>query len=308
MAWGIGLANHIATGVVKAKQSREKRTKLPKEAKKLLKRIHAQERGWAGHITSFLSVNAFLFMIYFLHPSRFIWPLVPAAGWGIGLVFHWITYTGRKSQLIRKLQKLGVVRALLRSKEPPEAIASADAEEALPGIGTRSSLVREAERIKNALLAELNSPQHVQKRWESDLAPLLETYLKQIQDLDSRRMELQKVISGADIRSLNREIRELLEKKEQTDSPSLKREYEKSLKIASRQLRSYDDLLNENELMELRLKSGVMELKRLQMDFARLKGVSAAPDELDYIREKSEELSEYLEDLRSSISELEDEL
>ena len=53
-----------------------------------------------------------------------------------------------------------------------------------------------------------------------------------------------------------------------------------------------------------------MMLKRLQMDFARIKNVSALSDRdvLSQVKQKTRELSQYLDDLRSSYAELEEEL
>ena len=60
-------------------------------------------------------------------------------------------------------------------------------------------------------------------------------------------------------------------------------------------------------MLELRLKTSVMSLKKLQIDLARMKGLSAAEEQpsITSLRDKSEELSHYLEDLKAGYSELE---
>lgn len=106
------------------------------------------------------------------------------------------------------------------------------------------------------------------------------------------------------------ELRVLLRKRERTASEQLKAEYEESIKACGRQLKAYEELCTEQEIIDLRLKSAVMMLKRLQMDFARIKNVSALSDQdvLSQVKRKTRELTQYLDDLRSSYAELEEEL
>lgn len=48
-----------------------------------------RQRGFQIHAAVYLAVNAFLFMIWLMTtPGGFPWFLIPAGGWGIGLVAH----------------------------------------------------------------------------------------------------------------------------------------------------------------------------------------------------------------------------
>jgi hypothetical protein len=66
------------------------------------------------HFFSYIAVNTFLWMVWFLSDKRnssdsgFPWPLFPLIGWGIGLFFHYVgAYVFPKNNLVdREYEKL----------------------------------------------------------------------------------------------------------------------------------------------------------------------------------------------------------
>src|SRR5689334_13274580 len=47
-----------------------------------------KRRELAGHALAYVTVNAFLVVIWYLTGAHFFWPAIPMFGWGIGMVFH----------------------------------------------------------------------------------------------------------------------------------------------------------------------------------------------------------------------------
>lgn len=45
-------------------------------------------KGFYGHLASYVLVIGFLIVLNVLTNPGFLWALIPAAGWGIGLMFH----------------------------------------------------------------------------------------------------------------------------------------------------------------------------------------------------------------------------
>ena len=87
---------------------------------------------------------------------------------------------------------------------------------------------------------------------------------------------------------------------------SSKEEYEKSILEVDRQLASMKELSHNSEVLELRLSSAVNLMKQLQLDLARVKGASLSNTaSFDMLKEKSDELSRYIQDLESGYDELE---
>lgn len=58
---------------------------LRAEAKR---RVEAK-RSFSSHLTSYVVVNAFLIMIWFVTGRGYFWPMWVLGGWGIGLVMHY---------------------------------------------------------------------------------------------------------------------------------------------------------------------------------------------------------------------------
>jgi hypothetical protein len=88
----------------------------------------------------------------------------------------------------------------------------------------------------------------------------------------------------------------------------MKKEYQRSMTEIEKQMHSFTELKNQKELITLRLNSAVNSLKQMQIDLARMRGISASGElsSVSLIREKSQELSHYLNDLETSYRELEE--
>jgi hypothetical protein len=103
-----------------------------------------------------------------------------------------------------------------------------------------------------------------------------------------------------------RRDREALEaKRDQTDSASLKGEYGRSIAEIERQERAYKELVDQREVLGLRLGSSVNALKQLKIDMARMKALPETGERqvLEEIRRKAGELSGYLDDLKAGYAE-----
>jgi len=47
-----------------------------------------KRRDFAGHALTYLTVNTFLVVIWYLTGAHFFWPIFPLCGWGIGVIMH----------------------------------------------------------------------------------------------------------------------------------------------------------------------------------------------------------------------------
>ena len=65
------------------------------------KQLHEQARKrveFRTHLVVYFVINSALWIIWYLTGSRYPWPVWPMAGWGIGLVFHYL-FDYRSSRL-----------------------------------------------------------------------------------------------------------------------------------------------------------------------------------------------------------------
>lgn len=57
------------------------------------KRLKAK-KDLQAHVLAYVTVNAFLVVIWYVTGADFFWPVFPIFGWGIGLAFHaWDIYS-----------------------------------------------------------------------------------------------------------------------------------------------------------------------------------------------------------------------
>ena len=64
--------------------------------------LHALARKrveFRAHLTVYVITNATFWLIWFLTGQGYVWPVWPMAGWGIGVVFHYV-FEYRTSRLL----------------------------------------------------------------------------------------------------------------------------------------------------------------------------------------------------------------
>jgi class 3 adenylate cyclase len=291
--WGVGLAQHFVATLMGKRQRRELASRLTAEQKRTLRRIHRAESGWAQHLTAFGTVNTCLLMVNMITTPAFPWFLFPLAGWTVGAVSHNLHFRVRRRSLMERLRRLGVVRGeLVRMRD------------AAATTGRFGSLVDEAMRIKDSLARQILGSEPLRSRFGVDVLPLLDRYLGQIRSLNERSRDLDGLLSTLSEEQLEAEIGRLSDGREAARSASVQAEYDRAIDQHRQQRDSLEELRGQQEILDLRIRGSVLALKRIEMDVARMKGLETA-QVMGSLREKSEEMSRYLEDLRAGYRELE---
>jgi class 3 adenylate cyclase len=292
-AWAIGIAHHYVAVRRRRSQSREMAALLTAEQRRTLRRLHRTESGFAQHLTAFVSVTAFLFMVNMITSSTFPWFVFPAAGWTVGLVSHHLFYRVRRRSLLERLRRLGLARGELAGVHGSSSSA-----------GRFGPLVDEAHRIKESLVRQIQASEPLRSRFAAELVPLLDRYLGQIDVLNERSCELDGLLDTLSEEQIDSEVERLRSRREAARSASVRAEYDKTLEQHAQQRESLVDLRNQQEVLDLRIRGSVLALKRIEMDVARMKGLETSAV-MTSLKEKSDDLSRYLEDLRAGYSELE---
>jgi hypothetical protein len=294
-AWAIGLATHFVAVQMGRRHGLEQIGDFTPEQRRILRKVQRGERRLALHVASYAATSAFLFLINMVTTPAFPWFLFPVGGWAVGALAHRLFHRTKRRSLLRRLERLGVNR-----RELARLTDGAQARD------VRSTLVEEARRISGHLTAQISESRELSKRWASEMSPLLQTFMTQIDELDQRRIEIDKVLDESAEETLVEEIATLASRLETAQDPSLRSEYESSIAQHEQQRDSLQQLKNHREILYLRIRSALVALKKLQMDFAHIKGLEAAgaPYALDALRDKSRELSRYLADLKIGYGEL----
>ena len=303
-AWGIGVVSSAVAARRAAAKLREADAMpdLDQEQFADYKKLNKARDSIAQHAASTVMVCLLLSVVNFLTGPSFLWFLIPSAAMLVGFLSHFAAYSATRPRLQRKLMKsLGVEggwRNIFRSGRR--------AREESAGLGGYASLYREAEAAKAAISAQLRSGSASGGgvRFDSDLEPTLEHFLGQVRLLAQSANEIDRLVEAIPMGDLATDKAALVAKREGDVSESLKSEYGKSIAEIEKQERSYQDLREQSEVIRLRLGSSVNQLKQMRLDIAR---VQASPEagtaSLEGIKKRTDELSRYLEDLRSGYAE-----
>jgi len=296
-AWGIGLVS-TAVAAKRAGAKLREIDAMPELAGARLadyKKLNRMKDSIAQHGSSTVMVPFLLGLINFLTGPSFLWFLIPTAAMLIGFLSHLASYAATKPRLERRLlDSLGVKggwKNIFRQGRARREEAS--------GLGPYADLYREAEAAKEAIASLLASGQA--GAVDADLAPSLDQYLSQVKLLAQSANDIDRLVEGIPMADLAKDKEALVAKRGAAASESLKGEYGKSIAEIDRQESSYQELKEQSEVVRLRLGSSVNQLKQMRLDIARLQaapgteGVSG----IGRLKRRTDELSRYLEDLRS---------
>jgi hypothetical protein len=301
--WGIGLVAHVRHFLnLHHKKSYLAAIKdCAQEQFKTIKSLLNGIGGFRQHLTAFLAVNGFLLGTNLITSAHYPWFLFPLGGWSIGLLAHWASFSAHRKILISRLQEQGLSWKDLQAIQPFPGSAKNGAM-----VNGYAEILIQTSEIKDYLLNQLETNKEFRNQFREEVRPLLDKFGKQISELVQHKSEIEEALSAVSEAELLAEMKTLREKQQQSDNPLLKREYENSLIQYEHHLETIDELKNQQELIALRLNSSLTALKQLKLDAARLKSASSLQESysLKELKNKSQELSSYLKDLKDSYKDL----
>jgi len=294
--WGIGLFSHWAAVKATKKSVREvsQVEDLGNEDLALLRTFHNARAGVYGHVASNAAVAALLVMIWTITGAGFPWPLIPIGAMAIGVFSHLGSFVSRQFQFKTRWKSLISGRPSTPSKTQTEPSQPEGGPLLRKARGLRDSIVSQAQSLKGS------------NPFGEDLSLTLDNYVLQIGELSAIEQELGRVVASFVPGDLEAEEASIRRKITTTSSAALKLEYEKSLTALEKQKKSFTDLAEQQEILNLRIKSAMGNLQQMQIDLARIKGLSDSQKEgsIASLKQKSEELTRYLEDFREGLKEV----
>ncbi len=307
LGWGIGILNHFVNVKRKEQESRELET-LPGMSTaqlKIFRKFQKNRDSFASHIASTFSTSVLLFTINMITSPVFPWFVFPVGGMAIGLLSHWPSFKSREKRILRELKAAGIemgrtpLLPLFRKR-------GAGGRPAMVRVSSNQPVIDQAEQLKTAIQKQLKTFEKGNYPLGEDIASVLDNYLAQIKELDEKDAELEQIINSIPMGDLERDLSALKTKLEDIEEEKVRSEYLKSIEQIEKQKRSFSSLKNEKDIIHLRLNSAVNTLKQMQIDLARMKSISASGElpSVSMLKEKSGELSEYLDDLRDGYEEL----
>lgn len=299
LGWGIGVVSHLV-GVVTRQTEKRDVEELPEHLEepdyKLLRRFHHSRSSARGAAASLIMVAVLLGTINILTSPHFAWALFPIAGLAIGFVSSTATYLAKRGGFLKRIRELKRNKRAIDSR----GLAHADAEE-------DPAIVQQAAQIAEAILTRARELDPDSTYLGEDMKPLLESYIGQVRRLARKSREVEEIMATIPRGELRRDLESLRSRYEQATSAALKAEYKRSIEQIEHENRSFEELTGQKELLDLKVASSLTSLKQMQLDIARVAGMTAAhePSQLDRLRSRTRELSEHLQDLGTSYAELE---
>jgi hypothetical protein len=300
-AWGIGVVSSAVAARRAGAKLREMDALPELDGEQLsdYKKLNRVRDSLAQHAASTAMVPLLLAVINILTGPQFLWCLIPSAAMLVGFLSHLAAYSATKPRLERGLLDSLGIKGGWRNIFSQGRRRREDA----VGLGPYANLYREAESAKDAIEAQLKSG-NAQGPVDADFAPALDQYLGQVRLLAQSANEIDHLVEGIPMADLSKDKAALVAK-EASAGENLKVEYRKSIEEIDRQERSYQELKDQSEVVRLRLGSSVNQLKQMRLDIARVQaspGLEGAGG-IEGLKRRTDELSHYLEDLRSGYAE-----
>jgi hypothetical protein len=219
----------------------------------------------------------------------------------IGVFSHLPAFRSKERRLLKRLRDAGAnIAAILKGKR------SKDIPDRASIVAQPNTAGYEAEHVRQRIADKMKALPATAPVGD-DFLPVLDNYVEQIKMLDQKSRELDVIMKGIPVAELQRDLQSLQKQRADEESAKVIAEYDQSIEQIEKQRLSFSELKNEREILRLRLSSSLSQLKQMEIDLARMASISSDDDfaSIDLIKNKSDELSQYLDDLQQGYRELE---
>lgn len=298
--WGIGLVSEY-TALRGYRKVQQELQELPPMKPAALKEFRALKRAEKRHRSSAASLGstaAFLLAINGVS-SGFAapWSLIPLTVFGALFFAKHSVYTERTRKMRARFSEL-----LQQQGSVGKYWAQTGSE---GGTAAAAGYEHEARTVANSVFTRLQKLEGVQQL-SDDATKVLHTYLEQVKLLSAQVEEIDTIMQEIPKAEIEADRRELEVKVESAASEQLKQEYCRSIEEIDQHITAYHKLEEQRELLDLRIRSAINTLKKLRLDIARINSITQVQSmpHFDEVKQQSEELSEYIQDLAGGYQEL----
>ncbi len=285
---------------------------------------HNAKSSLRSHITSFVSVNLFFMALWIifgrLHPVvGIVFGVLFATiffGWGIGLVSHIMASKDniKRLEIMYKNEmetggfNLSGTSTMGVSGNTVAYFSDYD----INMLGEPySTYVRETKDLASSMMTQINESKNVDKDLIEQIKSSLIHYAEKIYYLSRRGQFLEQAIDYCNDKSVEENKSSIEEslKNDKLDDLT-KKEYENALRLLQKQVESYQKLISVRDTIKARLKTSLITLKTLQLDFIRLQYITdeSAEGAIKSLNKKTEEIDEYIDLLSDSLKDIDNQI
>jgi hypothetical protein len=297
VGWCVGLGAHLRAFLSRRRELGQISALPPEasdEAVHLMRKYQLCHGAWDQHLTAYVTANAYVWGINLITSMAFPWAAFVTGLWGIGLGCHWMSSSAKRKSLKRRLRELGIDLDALRPFYGSD------------GSSAYHPLTDKARALVDQMAAKYKANKGIRGHW-NEIEPLLGTALAQIQELETKSIDFDRLTASISDSGLERDLAELKRKRALAGTPLLQKEYDKSIAQYESHLKASSDLRQHREILDLRLASAINLVKQLEIDTVRLVNLDSyeEPASLRLLRDKTDENQAFLEDFRSGMEKLE---
>lgn len=202
--WGIGMICHTVDCYLKQKHKKdvEKLPPLSPEALSVFHKLKRNKYHFFNHLGAYVGVNGFLFLVNLITSMSFPWFAIPAGLWAMGLFSHLLSFRVKNSILKKKLKALiGKIGAVFTKSKKSD-------------YSNDDPMMTQVYELKDSIIEEIETASQKGMPIDSDLKPVLENYMKQVENLNSRYNEIDGLIRSIPMSELESDLVKLKKKSE----------------------------------------------------------------------------------------------
>ncbi len=272
------------------------------------------------HTAIFVSTNLFLLFVYFMDIKNTPepWFLYPFFGWGIAIFIHYMIdrYQVKKLDILYEEKGLDVDKVKKQISAPKntksgtttETMENDELEELSEPL---LSYVEESNEISGSLMKQIKESKNIAPDLIEQVKTSLAHYNSKIKNLAKNSQTLMKSIEYFENNDPEKDI-EVIKKQLQDDKldEATKNEYDKALGLLNKQIESLLKLENVYNNIEAKIKTSLITLRTLQLDFVRLQYITdeSAENAINSINKKTEEIDEYIDLLSDSLKDIDEQI
>ncbi|MBN1410644.1 MAG: 2TM domain-containing protein [Spirochaetales bacterium] len=323
--WFNGIADQINTFVSSRKKKRffNKTPNLNDKKIRLIKKFSENFKKFFNNLFSYLSVNAVAILanMYLIPDFPYLgmvqkgWFFAMIIGWGAGVIGHFIGSVINHFRLKSRMKKEGIPfgRKLKSLPDIPYSAESYMMYEVQTPVDTGvkfdspyGHLMVKALGIRDSIVQQVNTGHMENTEWDNEILPLVENFIKKIEKILNQCENIDGLLNEMPMTKINEEIAYCKTRIASDISETLKVEYEKAQVQWENHKDSIIKLKEQQELMLTRLNSSILVLQQYQINLAKMKALTLEADSgsLDRLKMTSDELTNYIKDLKDSYEEL----
>lgn len=279
-----------------------------------------------GHLTAYLMVHALLVFISLVSGSFWsLWFMYPAFGWGIGLASHYVSNKHKEKEIDILYGNQGVDTSKKTSevfgpnRKQQRQIGQASSSNGLDNIENYegvldepyASYVKEAHELSSSLLNQINDSKNVDENIIKEIRTSISHYTEKINFLAKKGYFLGKAIQYFEENDPE-ESKEYMQKELETKNLDIssKTEYENAMRMLDKQIESLIKLRTVADNIEAKMKTALITLRTLQLNFIRLQYVTeeSASTAISSLNKKTEEIDEYIDLLSDSLKDIDNQI